>query len=371
MPPTVRQRYDHAGLSKDEHERDSFARLKDAGEFFFAAGELFFAAVLTAYGVFGYYLLQKQLRVMQQQTKLMQDQVADARRSAADADKLTERQFKIAESQAESLKTLAATNKAMVTANERQVVVAESQATSLGRQADALHSQLEPMSLEIEALNSQAASMRTLADANKAIAQAASISADAAKRAADTSAQQLEITDRPWVRVAAVSPARFDFASPSFDGPQFTPHDMANVEAGDLSHIAVIFLVDVALTNTGRSVANDIRVLVRGVFPEPKELLAPMDASVFIFARRTLPRQPFPKGSAPVVSLSGCSWLVVSHTRSATLPPSTEHGSHTDSATVAPNNSRGRTPTVGFRDRQRSSSAGRFSSTVGLGRKWS
>lgn len=257
-------------MSKDEHERDRFARLKDAGEFVFAA-------ILTAYGVFGYNLLRDQLRVMQQQTKLMQDQVADARRAAAEADKLTERQFKIAESQAESLKTLAATNKAMVTANERQVVVAESQATSLRRQADALHRQLESMSREIEALSSQAASMRTLADANKTIAEAASISADAAKRAANTSAQQLEITDRPWVRVAAVSPVRFDFTSPSSDGPQFTPHDMANVEAGDLSDIVVIFLVDVELTNTGRSVANDIRVLVRGVFPEPKELLAPMD----------------------------------------------------------------------------------------------
>lgn len=251
-------------LEQRRNKRDRFARFKDAGEFAFAA-------VLTFYGVLGYYLVRDQLRVMEQQTTVMQQQLADARRSAADADKLTERQFKIAEGQAESLKTLATTNKAMATANERQVVVAESQAVSLRRQADALQSQVESMGREIEALSSQAESMRTLAEMNKAIAETARVSADAATRAASTSAQQFEVADRPIVRfdVSLTRPIEF-LSINSDDARNVTQLDIATADTSEFPTIFTTVAIAISLTNIGRSVANDVRVEARSAFVDPK-----------------------------------------------------------------------------------------------------
>jgi hypothetical protein len=106
-------------LTADPHDRDRFARLKDAGEFVFAG-------VLTLYGVFGYYLVRDQLSVMrqqtavmQQQTKLLQEQLADSRKAAAEGDKVTERQLKIAESQADSLAKLAHASKVSADNSDR------------------------------------------------------------------------------------------------------------------------------------------------------------------------------------------------------------------------------------------------------------
>jgi hypothetical protein len=111
---------------------------------------------------------------------------------------------------------------------------------------------------QVEAMNRQAASMRTLADANKVIADAANRSAEASKRVADSSAQQLEVTDRPWVRVAM-----------SVDGPvTFLLPEVAS----DPVKGAVLIPAELVFTNAGRSVANDLRVELRMTFLGPKSI---------------------------------------------------------------------------------------------------
>jgi hypothetical protein len=184
-----------------------FASLKEVGEFIFAL-------ILTIYGVLGYRLLRDQWRVMRQQTQLMQQQtlvmqkqLMDAERSSAESDKVTQRQLGIAES--------------------------------------------------------QAASMGTLAEANKLIADATNISAGASKRVADSSAHQLEVTDRPWVRVTISITKPITFYPPD---QTFTATWVVGMGA------------KVTLTNSGRSVASNTRVASRISFIGPRSEIWPADA---------------------------------------------------------------------------------------------
>ncbi len=146
-------------MSDNPQNGDRFARFKDVGEFVFAA-------VLTLYGVFGYYIVRDQLSVMRQQTVVMQQQtmlarqqLADARKAAAEGDAVIQRQLRIAEQQALSQKTLADANK----------------------------------DIAIAAKNSAGAAKR---------------SADSSKAIADTASAQLEATDRAWLKpdIAIASP---------------------------------------------------------------------------------------------------------------------------------------------------------------------
>jgi hypothetical protein len=112
--------------------------------------------------------------------------------------------------------------------------------------------------------------MKTVAGANKAMADAANVSAEAAKRTASTSAQQLEFTDRPWVRVESVAVARpivferipYDFTIPAL-------RDLRDSGKVELPERAVSFATAIALKNTGRSVASDIRLASQVVFFGP------------------------------------------------------------------------------------------------------
>lgn len=65
-------------------EGERYSRIKDIGEFVFAA-------VLTVYGVLGYYLLRDQLEVMKDQTAITKQQLDDARRASVDATAETKR----------------------------------------------------------------------------------------------------------------------------------------------------------------------------------------------------------------------------------------------------------------------------------------
>lgn len=263
------------------NDPNRFGRVKDAGEFVFAA-------VLTIYGILGYYLVGDQLEVTQQQTKLMRDQLADARQASAEATKSLETQLRLAASQAESLQSLAAANAKQVSITEsqasflrRQLAIAESDAASLRSQADSLNSQAESLRREVEAVSSQADSMRVVADANRQMASAASASAEAAVRIATTNVQQLEVTDRPWVRISISPAGNLQFFASAEDDTVVTPDSMKKFSDGsDGRGFFVGVPVQFALSNDGRSVANNVQVASKLVFLSPKASIGsdPLDA---------------------------------------------------------------------------------------------
>ena len=248
-----------------ENDLRSFriSNIKDIGEFVFAA-------VLAVYGVFGYYLLRDQWRVMQQQTRLMQHQtqvmerqLTDAERSAVESDKTTERQLRILENQATSLQ-------AMATANKQQAVVAAGEAESLRSQAESLHTQVDSLQRQVAAMTSQAESLRAVAEANRTMAGAASVNAEAAQRVALTSAQQLEITDRAWIQVTPSATGPVEFMAIE-SGSRPTPREIATANSSeDRETIAVYTTARLWLTNTGRSVATDVRTSSILMFGSPR-----------------------------------------------------------------------------------------------------
>lgn len=259
----------------EEENRNRFARVVEVGEFVFAG-------VLTLYGVLGYYLVRDQLRAMHQQTLVMREQLADARRSAAEADRTIARQLALAESQTESLKSLAtAYGRQLTLASEqadllkRQLAVAESQATSLSSQASSLSSQAESVRREVDAITNQAESLQTIAEANRGMAAAAATSSEATRRVAETSIQQLEVTDRPWVRVAVSPTGPVEFLTLdrfNMVVPPVTTQDEGN-------RFGVGIRVEITLTNGGRSVANAVRVFSRVAFLSPRAMIGsdPLD----------------------------------------------------------------------------------------------
>jgi hypothetical protein len=148
---------DHAGAQR-------YARIKDVGEFVFAA-------ILTVYGVLGYYLLRDQLQVMQDQTAITKQQLDDARRANAASEAETNR---------------------LLDANDKL--------------ADAA------------ARNAESAA--SAAEATRALALAAQISAENSSRMLRVSEtglahtqESLRLDQRAWVGIKDWGPPNFDFAT--------------------------------------------------------------------------------------------------------------------------------------------------------------
>jgi hypothetical protein len=223
-----------------------------------------FLATIAIWVTTGIYVFvtYRQWRTMQDQLGVMNNQLSDTRKADIETNKVTERQLKIAESQTASMAKLANASKMsadnsyriaeatkeVAGANQRQLIIAESQSRSLSSQAESVR-------LEAEAMGRQAAAMKTLSDANMAIAEAANANVETAKRTAATSAHQLEVTDRPWLSVTVSITEPVTFVPAVMPAP-FTPEVRR----------AVWTRGEIKLTNTGRSVADDIHVESRMTF---------------------------------------------------------------------------------------------------------
>lgn len=216
-----------------------------------------------------------QWRISSEQLKVMELEMRGSDLNARKTEKATGKIIENADSLALQLRLLADSARQQLQISKGQAVALEKQVASLSAQAIELKSQAasasrqaDAMSDQAQSVRDQAVSMKNLADADKVIAEATNVGVEASKSVASTSARQLEITDRPWLRVS-LSITRLDFMMFARSGHAM--QTAVDESVAEWPTHAVNFRTQATLTNSGHSVANNVHIRVRILLVGPAE----------------------------------------------------------------------------------------------------